>query len=102
MMQNGIALARYYLEEANRLISGAMVDANIDRAEKLRVWLLETWTEAEILNRDVVQHGPNCVRDSKVAKKAIQILVDHVWLVALPTGTVVRGSARTQVWRVVR
>jgi hypothetical protein len=101
-MQDAITLARYYLEEACRLINGAKVDAEIERAEKLRVWLLETWTEPEILNREVVQSGPNCVRDSKAAKKAIQILVDHGWLVALPTGTVVRGSARTQAWRVVR
>lgn len=102
MMQNGISLSRYYLEEAHRLISGAMVDADIDRAEKLRVWLLETWTEPEILNRDVVQHGPNAVRDSKAAKKALQMLADHGWLVALPKGTVIRSSARSQAWKVVR
>jgi hypothetical protein len=101
-MQNAITLARYYLEEANRLISGAMVDAEIDRAEKLRVWLLETWQEPEVTNRDVVQSGPNSVRDSKAAKKALQMLVDHGWLVALPKGTVIRGSARSQAWRVVR
>lgn len=101
-MQNGITLARYYLVEANRLISGAIVDADIDRADKLRVWLMETWKEPTITNRDVVQFGPNSVRDSKAAKKALQILADHGWLVALPKGTVIRGSARSQAWRVVR
>ncbi len=100
-MQNGITLARYYLAEANRLISGAMVDAEIDRAEKLRVWLQETWKEPEITNRDVVQSGPNSARDSRAAKKALQMLADHGWLVALPKGTVIRGSARSQAWRVV-
>lgn len=101
-MQNGITLARYYVVEANRLISGATVDAEIDRAEKLRVWLLETWKEPDITNRDVVQSGPNSVRDSKAAKKALQMLADHGWLIALPKGTVIRGSARSQAWRVVR
>ena len=36
-MQNGITLARYYLAEANRLISGGLVDDAIDCAEKLSV-----------------------------------------------------------------
>ena len=101
-MQNGITLASYYLNEANRLTSGAMLDAEIDRAEKLRVWLLETWKEPEITNRDVVQSGPNSVRDSKAAKKALQMLEDHGWLVAMPKGAVIRGSARSQAWKVVR
>jgi hypothetical protein len=101
-MENAITLARYYLAEANRLISGAMVDAEIDRAEKLRVWLMETWKEPEITSRDVVQSGPNSVRDTKTAKKALQMLAEHGWLVALPPGTVIRGSARSQSWRVVR
>ena len=101
-MQHGITLASYYLNEANRLISGAMVDAEIDRAEKLRVWLQDTWKEPEITNRDVVQSGPNCVRDSKAAKKALQMLEDHGWLVAMPKGAVIRGSARSQAWKVVR
>lgn len=101
-MQNCITLARYYLVEADRLISGAMVDAEIDRTEKLRVWLMETWKEPGITNRDVVQSGPNAVRDTKTAKKALQMLADNGWLVALPKGTVIRGSARSQAWRVVR
>jgi hypothetical protein len=101
-MQNGITLADYYVVEASRLISGVMVDAEIDRAEKLRVWLQDTWQEPEITNRDVVQSGPNCVRDSKAAKKALQMLEDHGWLVAMPKGAVVRGSARSKAWKVVR
>ena len=101
-MQHGITLARYYLNEANRLISGAMVEVEIDRAEKLRVWLQNAWKEPEITNRDVVQSGPNSVRDSKAAKKALQMLEDHGWIVPLPEGTVVRGSQRSQSWKVVR
>lgn len=76
-----------------------MVDADIDPAEKLRVWLMETWQEPEIMSRDVVQSGPNCVRDSKAAKRAPQIFETHGWLVALLKGTVIRGSARSQAWR---
>ncbi len=101
-MQNGITLARYYLVESNRLISGAMVGADIDQAEKLRGWLMDTWQEADIMSRDVVQCGPNCIRDSILAKKALKILETHGWIVALPKGTVIRGSARSQAWRVVR
>ena len=101
-MRNAITLAGYYLNEAERLVSGAVVDADIDRAEKLRVWLLVTWREAEITTRDVVQSGPNCVRDSKTAKAAIKILGQHGWLVPLTAGTNIRGSARKEAWRIVR
>ena len=51
---------------------------------------------------DLVQSDANSVRDSKAAKRAPQILETDGWLVALPKGTVIRGSARSQAWRVVR
>ena len=52
-MESGVALAKFYLSEASRLASAAIISVKIDNAEKLR-WLLERWAEPEVLIRDVV------------------------------------------------
>jgi len=101
-MANAIELARYYLLEALRLSQVANVSAEIDRAEQLRRWLLERWPEPEVLLRDVMNKGPNGLRESPKAKAAIAILEAHGWLGRLDSGTVVRGSMRREAWRVIR
>ncbi len=101
-MANAIALAQFYLSEASRLASAATVSAKIDRAETLRKWLLEGWPEPEVMVRDVVQRGPNPLRESPKAREALKLLEEHGWLVPLEEGTVVRGAPRKQAWRIVR
>lgn len=101
-MADAIELAQYYLAEASRLASAALVSAEIDRAEALRKWLLETWPEAEVLVRDVVRLGPNPLRESPKARAALSILEKHGWIVSLEAGTVVRGAARAEAWAMVK
>lgn len=101
-MVSGIGLARYYALEALRLSNAAIVSADIVRAESLRRWLLENWQEPEIMVRDAVQRGPNPLRESPKAREALLMLQNHGWLVRLPEGTVVRGAARKEVWRIER
>ena len=52
--------------------------------------------------RNVVQLGPNALRETLKARAALGMLVKHGWLVALEAGTVVRGAARKEAWRVLR
>ncbi|KEO90261.1 hypothetical protein EH31_09225 [Erythrobacter longus] len=101
-MANGIELAKFYLLEAVRLADAAQVSAEIGQAEKLRRWLLEGFDEAEVTVRDVVRLGPNSLRESPKARAALAILEKHGWLSPLDAGTVVRGSARKEAWRVMR
>ena len=101
-MADAIDLARFYLSEASRLSSAALVSIQIDRAETLRKWLLETFTEDEVMPRDVVNAGPNALRDTDKVKEALRILGEHGWLVRLEAGTVVRGRSRKEAWRIVR
>ena len=101
-MGDGIALAQFYLSEAVRLADAATVSQEIDRAEALRRWLLESWPHAEIMARDVVRLGPNPLRESPKARAALGILERHGWLQPLDPGTVVRGAARAEAWRVVK
>lgn len=101
-MRDAVTLAAYYLDEAARLMQGAVADVQIDRAEKLRLWLTGSWNEDEITASEVVQFGPNALRDSKVVNKALNVLADHGWLVPMTKGSVIRGHARTKAWRIVR
>jgi len=50
----------------------------------------------------VVRLGPNAVRESPKARAALGILQSHGWIVALDPGTVVRGAARKEVWRILK
>lgn len=101
-MADAIDLAQFYLSEASRLASAATVSAEIDKAEALRKWLLESWPHPEVMTRDVVRLGPNPLRESPRARAALGILEKHGWLVRLDAGAVVRGAARAEAWRIVR
>ena len=100
---NGCALAQFYLSEAKRLADAATVSREVDRAEALRRWLLESWPEPEILTSDVLQRAPiRELRESPKAAGALGILEKHGWLIRLDPGTVVRGKARKAAWRIVK
>jgi hypothetical protein len=101
-MGNGIALAQFHLSEAVRLADAATVSVEIDRAEALRKWMLEGWTEPEIMVRDIVRLGPNALRESPKARAALSLLERHGWIVPLDPGTLVRGAARAESWRIVK
>ena len=100
-MGDGIALAQFYLSEAMRLADAAQVSHEIDRAEALRKWLLDSWPHPEIMVREVVRLGPNPLRESPKARAALGLLERHGWLQALDSGTVVRGAARAEAWAIV-
>jgi hypothetical protein len=101
-MGNGIALAQFHLSEAVRLADAATVSVEIDRAEALRKWMLDGWAEPEIVVRDVVRLGPNALRESPKARAALALLERHGWIVPLDPGTLVRGAARAESWRIVK
>lgn len=101
-MANAISLADFYLGEAVRLADGAVIPPDIARAEKLRCWIVENWTEAEILPGDILRLGPNSLRNRKDAGQAIGILVQAGWLTPLEAGSVVRGISRREAYRVQR
>lgn len=102
-MERGIALALFYLGEAKRLAGAAMVSDAIGKAEALRQWMLsDSWGKPWLTVREVVRMGPNRLRESPEAKRAVQVLVEHGWLIPLPAGTVIDGQARREAWRIIR
>lgn len=98
----GMELAQFYLGEARRLAEAGLVSEEAAKAERLRQWLLESWPHDEILPGDIVQKGPNSLRETKTVKAALATLEKHGWLAALPKGEVVRGAARREAYRIVR
>ncbi|NRP44708.1 hypothetical protein XMV225_001875 [Aliiroseovarius sp. xm-v-225] len=101
-MAHAVDLAEFYLNEALRLKDAAIVTAETTKAESLRVWLLDKWTNNEIMPSEVVQYGPNHLRELKAVKSAIKTLADAGWLVPLESGAMIRGSARKEAYRIVK
>lgn len=98
----GIDLARFYLGEARRLAEAGAVSEETKRAEMLRRWLIDNWRHDDITPREVMQHGPNSLRESKVARAVLTVLDKHGWIVRLPEGEVIRGSARKEAFSIVK
>jgi hypothetical protein len=90
------------LSEARRLADAASVSQEVDRAEALRKWLLDTWDQPEVMARDVVQYGPNVLRETKKASAALTLLEQHSWVTRLAPGTEVRGAPRKQAWAITK
>jgi hypothetical protein len=110
-MANAIELAQFYLFEAKRLAEAATVTEEIDRAEELRRWIMGIWQTMAVsqnrdpltlVPRDVVNFGPNSIRETVTVKKLMKVLADHGWLAQLDAGTVIDGKARRLAYRVVR
>ena len=101
-MQSGIELARFYLLEAQRLASVAMVSVAVSKAEALRQWMLsDSWGKPWLTCRDIVRLGPSRLRESPEARKAAQLLIDHGWLIPLPAGSMIDGRAVREAWKVI-
>ena len=98
----GITLAQFYLGEARRLAEAGLVSAETAKAERLRQWLVESWPHEDVTPREIVQSGPNALREGKALAGPLSMLVKAGHLVPLEPGTVIRGGARREAYRIVR
>lgn len=97
----GIRLARFYLSEALRLSGAAQVSEEVAQAEALREWMLSPSHGKDwLVPRDVIQRGPNRLRERPKAMAAIDMLAETGWLIPFKAGTVLGGSSRKQAWRI--
>ena len=98
----GIQLAEFYLSEARRLVENGLVSEETANAERLRKWLLERWAHDDVIKGELLQSGPNELRDLKYLAKPLATLVEAGWLVPLEPGTFIRGAARKVAYRIAR
>ena len=101
-MRQGFELATYYGQTALRLRNAAHVNIGLREAEQLSSWLSEKWDEDLISVTDLVQFGPNSVRDTAKARRLIDVLEKHHHLVRRERPGMVKGKMRREVWEIRR
>lgn len=99
-MSRGFELATYYGQTALRLRNAAHVNVELRESEQLSTWLREKWGEDLISVTDLVQFGPNSVRDTTKARRLISILEQHHHLKRSEKPGLVKGKPRREVWEV--
>jgi hypothetical protein len=97
----GIELAQFYLSEARRLAEAGLVSEETTKAERLRQWLLTSWPYEDITPREIVQSGPNVLRERKALAGPLAMLTKTGHLQPLPTGTFIRGCERKEAYRII-
>lgn len=93
----GIGLVEHYLSEALRLHSASIVDPDLVLASKVLDWAR---ANGRFHLAQLYQFGPTAVRDAKTARRIVDILVEHCWLLPLPEGTELGGAKRKHAWEV--
>lgn len=99
MMARAIELAKFYANEALRLADAAIVPPEVVDAERMRNWLLGSWSEPCISASIAAQRGPFKVTDR--SRKALKMLEHYGWLIE-ENGAEVASTPRKEAWRIVR
>lgn len=102
VMSWGVTLAQFYLSEARRLAEAGLVSEETAKAEDLRSWLLYKWPHDNVVPSEILNKGPNALREREKLSKPLALLQRRGWLVRLPNGTEVRGKARKEAYYIVR
>jgi hypothetical protein len=91
VMETGITIAQWYLDETLRLRNAARIDPRLARAQSLLEWI-EAKSLTTISVRDVLRNGPSALRTKAAAEETIRILCEH--------GRLVLRSERPRLWEV--
>ncbi len=102
ILEKAVALTYYFISEALRLVDSGMVSSTLRKAELLLQWLHTKWDEEYIGTTYLTQNGPNSMRSKTDVMSAIDILVDHRWLILVNGSPLVNGIKVKQAWRIVR
>ena len=103
-MRGGIQLARYYASEAQRLAMMSREQIELQEAHALWEWLSQKWVSHHgifISVTDLLQRGPNFVRDKKKVEETIAILENHGHLKRVGP-QVIEGKMRRETWQLWR
>jgi hypothetical protein len=97
-VERGIALARFFLAETQRLSGGANPDEESADAAKLEVWLAKKH-KTEVTLAEICRRGPNNLRTARRVRAAIAVLVENGRL-RPKTGVEFEGARRREAWEV--
>ncbi|MBY0404078.1 MAG: hypothetical protein K2X66_09280, partial [Cyanobacteria bacterium] len=96
-------LAHYYLSEITRLTSLSEIKPENVDAEKIRRWVLGSWTEDHISMSDLIQRVPiRRLRMKERMEPVVAILIEAGFLIETPEPVIVGGKTRKGAFRIVR
>ena len=102
-MVRAIQLAKYYFSEYERVARSANLPEAIADAESLVCWLQQQASSYQWLT-NIVQKGPNSLRNTTYVKELLPILEDHSWVKKVPWNPKMKGEIgkkrRLGVWKV--
>jgi hypothetical protein len=99
VMERALELASWYLAEAVRLAGTCAVPKSVRDAEQPLEWMRRKGLQA-VHPQQMLQEGPNALRDKSALNAAVEVLVGAGWLMPLPEGTPLDGKPRKRSWRV--
>ncbi|MEQ1890305.1 MAG: DUF3987 domain-containing protein, partial [Alphaproteobacteria bacterium] len=99
-MQRGLSLVQWYLEEALRMRGAASAPQSVTDAEMLSAWLKEKNIKI-FRSRQILNAGPNPLRNKPRMMAAIGELTACGYLAANEPGALVDGVAARLSWRVL-
>jgi hypothetical protein len=99
-MACGITLAQHYATEMLRLQGGAAISPDLRLAERLLAWW-QARPDPQCHLAAIYQTGPGAMRDAATARRIVGILEEHGFVLRLPAGTVLEGTARRDAWELV-
>jgi len=100
-LESGIALSRHYAQAALRLHGQSQLNADLLDAELLLQWAQLKSDRGFISLPDIVQTGPNRIRETTTARRLVGILEQHRHIERMPGTVRVHGKERREVWRVL-
>ena len=102
MLGNGITISLHYAATALRLHGASRVKIEISDAQLLLGWIREKRDDRGLISLpDIVQTGPNRIRDTATARRLIAVLVQHRYLAQVTGPIQVHGKPRRDVWKLL-
>ena len=101
VLLRGITLSGHYAEAALRLHGQSRLNVDLMDAELLLQWARHRADRGLISLPDIVQTGPNRIRETATARRLVGILEQHRRLERVPGTVKVNGKERREVWRVL-
>ena len=73
--------------------------SKLQEADNLLKWISKNYGTDPFVFSNILQFGPNGIRDSKQLKKLFKILEEFGWLIKMPKRTIVGGKERNTAYR---
>lgn len=102
-VKNAIVLMRYYLKEALLIANGFIIPPHLQKAEKLRKWLIQEYAGDFINVRLIMQRANGNFRGSaEEVRKNLYILEEHGWIIKSTGVHIIDGHKSKETWRVFK